>query len=113
MDLLVGRHLTLDGIQKADKFLVPVAQHDLAFQDIQGGEQGDGTMALVVVGHGGAASFCHRQTGLGAMEGLDLALLVEAEHDGMSWRIDIETDRLFEFLGEISAPLESLNERTR
>jgi hypothetical protein len=81
MERLVGRHLTLDGIEKADEFLVPVALHaapdDLAFEDIQGGEQGGGTMALVVVGHGGAASFFHRQTGLGAIEGLDLALLVE------------------------------------
>src|SRR5271167_2693515 len=72
MDRLVGRHFTLDGIEKADEFLVPVALHaatdDLAFQDIQGGEQGGGTVALVVVGHRGAASFLHRQTGLGAIE---------------------------------------------
>ena len=42
MDRLVGRHLALDGIEKADEFLVPVAQHavpdDLAFQNIEGGE---------------------------------------------------------------------------
>jgi hypothetical protein len=83
---------------------VPVALHaapdDFAFQDIQGGEQGGGTVALVVVSHGGATSFFHRQTGLGAIEGLDLALLVEAEHDGVGWRIDIEANDFFEFLGE-------------
>ena len=89
MDHLVGRHFTLDGIEKADEFLVEVALHaapdDFAFQDIEGGEQGGGAVALVVVGHGGAASFLHRQTGLGATQGLDLALLVEAEHDGVRW----------------------------
>ena len=103
MDRLVGRHFTLDGIEKADEFLLPVALHaapdDLAFRDIEGGEQGGGAAALVVVGHGGAASFLHRQTGLGAIQGLDLALLVEAKHDGVGCRIDIETDPLVELRG--------------
>ena len=103
MDHLVGRHFTLDGIEKADEFLLPVALHaapdDFAFQDIEGGEQGGGAVALVVVGHGGAASFLHRQTGLGAIRGLDLALL-KSEHDGVGWRIDIEADHLLELLGE-------------
>jgi hypothetical protein len=45
MDGLVGRHFTLDGIEKADKFLVPVALHAAPDdQDIEGGEQG-GTVA--------------------------------------------------------------------
>ena len=57
-------------------------------------------MALVIVGHGGATSFLHRQTGLGAIEGLDLALLVEAEHHSVGGWIDIEADHLFELLGE-------------
>jgi hypothetical protein len=119
MDRLVGRHFTLDGIEKADKFLVPVALHaaadDLAFQDIEGGEQGGGAVALVVVGHGGATPFLHRQTGLGAIQGLDLALLVEAEHDGVGWRTDIEADHLLELLREfaIVGELECLNEPTR
>ena len=51
MDHLVGRHFTLDGIEKADNFVVPVALHgasdDLAFQDIESGEQGGRTVALV------------------------------------------------------------------
>jgi hypothetical protein len=43
MDHLVGRHFTLDGIEKADNFVVPVALHgasdDLAFQDIEGADR--------------------------------------------------------------------------
>ena len=46
--------------------------------------------------------------GLSAIEGLDLALLVEAEHDGVGGQID---DRV-ELLGKFGS-LESLNERTR
>jgi hypothetical protein len=42
MDRLIGRHLALDGIEKADEFLVSVALHaaadDLALEDIEGGE---------------------------------------------------------------------------
>ena len=76
------------------------AADDLAFEDIQGGEHGGGAVALVIVGHGGATSFLHRQTGLGAIEGLDLALLVEAEHHSVGGWIDIEADHLFELLGE-------------
>jgi hypothetical protein len=51
MDRLVCRHLALDGIEKTDESLMPVALHaapdDLAFQDIESGEQGGRTVALV------------------------------------------------------------------
>ena len=57
-------------------------------------------MALVVVGHRGAAPLLHRQAGLGSVERLDLALFVDAEHHGMGRRIDIEPDHIPEFLGE-------------
>ncbi len=83
VDRLAGRHLALDGIEKADEFLMPVALHaapdDLAFEHVEGGEQGGGAVALVIVGHRGAAPFLHRQPGLGAVERLDLAFLVDAE----------------------------------
>jgi len=104
MDCLVGRHLTLDGIAKANEFLVPVALHrapdDLALEDIESRKQGGGAVLLVVVGHGGAAPFLHRQAGLGTVEGLDLTLLVEAEHDSVGRRIDVEPDHLLELVGE-------------
>ena len=50
VDRFGGRHLVLDGIEKADEFLMPVALHaapdDLAFKDIEGGEQGCRTPRL-------------------------------------------------------------------
>ena len=50
MDRLVSRDLMLDGVEKAEEFLVSVALHtasdDLAFQDIEGGEQGGGAPRL-------------------------------------------------------------------
>src|SRR5207302_11025558 len=82
-----GRHFAFDGIEKADELLMSVALHtapdDLAFQDIEGGEQSGGAVALVIVGHGGAAPLLHWQPGLSAVERLDLAFLVDAEDHGM------------------------------
>jgi hypothetical protein len=48
MDRLVGRHLALDGIEKADEFLMPMTLHaasdNLAFKDVESGEQGGGVL---------------------------------------------------------------------
>ena len=45
---LAFRDLGLDGIEKADEFLMPVTLHaaadDLAFEDVEGGEQGCGAV---------------------------------------------------------------------
>src|SRR6478736_2499250 len=59
-----------------------------------------GAIALVIVCHGGAAPLLHRQSGLGAVERLDLALLVDAEDHGMGRRIDVEANDILELLGE-------------
>ena len=58
----------------------------------EGREQCRRAMTFVVVGHRPGAAFLHRQTGLSAVERLDLALLINGEDDGMGGRIDIETD---------------------
>ncbi len=45
-------------------------------------------VALVVVRHGPGAALLHRQAGLGPVERLDLALLVDRQHDGVRRRVD-------------------------
>ena len=93
------------GIEEADELLMAVALHaaadDLAFEDVEGGEQRGGAVALVVVGHRPAAARLHRQPRLGAVERLDLALLVDARDHGMGGRIDVEADDVLELLGEL------------
>ena len=95
---LSGRHLRLNSIQKADELLVPVALHtsadDLAFEHVESSEKRRCAVALVVVGHRAGATFLHRQAGLGAVEGLDLRLLIDRKHDGVGGRIDIEPDNI-------------------
>ena len=63
------------------------AADDLAFQDIEGGEQRSRDMALVVVGHGAGTALLHRQSRLGALQSLDLRLLIDAQHLGAGARI--------------------------
>ena len=105
MNRFVDRHLALDGIEKADEFLVPMALHaapdDLALKDIEGGEQGGRAMALVIVGHRGTAPFFHRQTRLGAIEGLDLALFVYAEDQRPVGWIEVEPDHVLHLGREV------------
>jgi hypothetical protein len=105
VDGLVGRDLALDGIEEADELLMAVSLHaapdDLAFEDIEGGEQGGRAVTLIVMRHGPGAALLHRQAGLGTVERLDLGLFVDAEHQGVGGRIDIEADDVAHLGGEL------------
>ena len=48
-----------------------------------------------------ARPLLQRQAGLGSIEGLDLALLVEREHDGVGRRVDVEPDHVLELGDEL------------
>ena len=85
-----GQHfgkLRVDIIEEADELLMPVALHvatdDGAVENVEGGKQGGCAVAFVIVGHRPGAAGLHRQSRLGAVEGLDLALLVDRENDGV------------------------------
>ena len=104
VDDLAGRDCGLDLVQEADELLMPVALHAAAdhrpVQDVERGEQGGRAVALVVVGHGSGAALLDRQSGLCAVQGLDLALLVHRQNHGVSGRIDVEPDHVGELLDE-------------
>jgi len=48
-----------------------------------------------------ARTFLSGQPGLGSVERLDLALFVDAEHDGVHRRIDVEPDDVAQLAGEV------------
>ena len=104
MDRLVSRHLGLDGIEETDEFLMPVPLHvapdHRSIQHVERGEQGGGAIAFIVVRHGGAAPALERQPWLGAIKRLDLALLIDRQHDGMGGRRYIKPDDILQLLGE-------------
>src|SRR5215212_6627667 len=60
VDNFAGGNFALDGIEKADQLLMGVPLHAAAehhaLQDVEGGEQGGGAVAFVIVGHGSALS---------------------------------------------------------
>ena len=104
MDRPIGRDLALDGIEEANEFEMAVALHAAAnhgaIEHAERGEQGGGAVPLVIVCHGLAAPGLDRQSGLGAVEGLDLALFVDRQHHRMRRRIDIEPDNVGELGGK-------------
>jgi hypothetical protein len=91
MDQPAGRDVTLEAIEKAQEFLVPVALHalpdDRAVEDVECREQGRRAIADVVVRHRTGASALHRQAGLGSVQGLDLAFLINREHHRVRRRV--------------------------
>ena len=105
VDRLSCRYLGLDGVEEADELLVPMVLHvatdDGAVENVEGGEQRGRSVALVVVGHCPGATPLHRQTGLGAVERLDLALLIDREDNRMGWWIDIEADDIAQFVDKL------------
>ena len=105
VDELASWHLSLDGIEEADELLMPVTLHvagdNRAVEHVEGSEEGRRAMPFVVVGYGAGAALLHGQAGLGAVERLDLALLVNRQHDGMGGRIDIEPDDVAQLVDEV------------
>ena len=93
VDGLVRRHLALDAVEEADELLMAVALHvlpdDRSIQNVERREQRGRAVAFVVMGHGAGAALLHRQAGLGAVECLDLRLLVDRQHHRMGRWIDI------------------------
>ena len=96
VDHLAGRHGALDAIEEADELLMPVPLHasadDRAVEHVERCERRGRAVAFVVVGHGATAAWLDRQARLGAVERLNLALLVDRQHHGMGRRIDIQAD---------------------
>jgi hypothetical protein len=75
---------------------MPVAGHafadDGAVEHVERREQGRGAVAFVVMRHCPAAALLHRQPRLGAVKGLDLALFIDRQHQGLVGRIEVEAD---------------------
>ena len=98
------RRLAVDLVQEADERLMAMLLHaladDRAVEHVERREKSGGAVALVVVGHGAGPAFLHRQARLGAVERLDLGLLVHRQHDGVLRRVDIQADHVLDLLGK-------------
>lgn len=87
-----------DAIEEADEFLMPMALNVWAdhrsIDDIEGGKQGCGSVACVIVELDRPAATFHGPTGLCEIELLDLVLFIDREHDGMGRLGKMETDKI-------------------
>src|SRR5260370_12091827 len=85
VDYFSHRDLLLDRVEEADELLMAMALHvaadDGAVEDVEGCEQRGGAVTFVVVRHRPGTARPHRQTRLGAVARLDLALLVYRDED--------------------------------
>jgi len=112
----VRERFTVDFFQEHQEFPGAMERQavtdDLAGRHIERGEQCRGSVTFVVVRHGAGAALLHGQARLGAIEGLDLALLVDGKHQGFLGRVEIEADDVLDLLGEVGivGDLEGTNE---
>src|SRR5579859_989972 len=67
---------------------------------VKGGKQRRGAVALVIVRHRLGPPLFERQARLRAVERLDLALLVDAQHQGTLRRVHVKADNIDNLLGE-------------
>ena len=83
---------------------MPMALHVAAdhrsVEDIHRRKQRRRSIALVIMGHRSRPALFHRQAGLGSVERLNLALLVDGKHDGVRRGIDIEPDHVAQLVDE-------------
>jgi hypothetical protein len=77
---VVAAHLLRRSSDRALEQVADLALQDTAVEHIERGEQGRRAMPLVVMRHRPAAALLHRQPRLGAVERLDLRLLVDRLH---------------------------------
>src|SRR5215469_18120269 len=96
--------LAVDAAQEPQKLLVAMTlitvADDFAGEHVERREQSRRSVSLVVMGHGAAAPLLQRQPGLGALQGLNLALLVYTKHHRLVGRIQIKPHHVGELLEE-------------
>ena len=106
----------VDRLEEGEPLLVTVALGDagdqLAFQVVQGGEQGQRAVADIIMRPGLDVADAERQAGLTTLECLALRFLVATQHQSLLRRIEIEPDHVPEFRLE-TLSLESLKVRER
>ena len=104
VDVEVRRHVGIDVLEEAQELLVAVSRpalgEDPAGGNIQGSEEGGGAVADVAVRDAFDVAQPERQEGLGALQRLGLALLVDAQHRGMVGRMEVEADDVADLLDE-------------
>ena len=96
MQVQILRDRSVDDLEEPQELLVAMpavllGDHRAAL-DVEGGEQAGGAVADVVMAHPGRRGREHRQDRGRAVEGLDVAFLVDGQDQGVLRRGQVETD---------------------
>jgi hypothetical protein len=94
VDELAGGHGGLDAVSRH-----ALADHG-AVEDVERGEQCGRAALDIIVGHCSGSALLHRQARLGAVEHLNLRLLVDRENQAVGWRVEIEPHHIAQFGGK-------------
>lgn len=101
----VWRKLRVELAQELQELLVSVTRltlaDDLSIENIERREQRRSAVTDIVVGMRPASPLDEGQTWLGAVQSLNLALLVHAENDSSVRRVEIDADNVRKFLDEV------------
>ncbi len=104
VDDLADGNSSLHGVEETDELLMAMLVHAApdhgSIEDVERCEQRRRAVALVIVRHRPALAGLDRQARLGAVEGLDLALFVDGDDDGVHGRLHVEADDVLDLLGE-------------
>ena len=97
-------HAGIEVVQEGEELLMAMARFalgdDLAGAGLEGGEQSRGAMPVVIVGLAFEVAQAHRQDRLGALQRLNLALFVHAEHQRLVRWIQIQSHNIAHLLHE-------------
>ncbi len=92
-------------LEEFQELLVPVPGvagiGDLPGGDLEGGEQAGHAVAGVIVGLPFGDAGAQRQDRLGALQCLALGLLVDAQHDCVFWRVQVQAHDVADFRAEL------------
>jgi hypothetical protein len=100
----LGRGLSVDLLEKANKLLMPLLRHavpdDRTIEGTMNREQRSGAVTPVIVRHGAAVAGAQGITRSGPVEGLNLALLIHKQHQRLIGRVQLKTDDIVELFYE-------------
>jgi hypothetical protein len=103
LSLRIGRGI--DVLQKLDPLLVSMPRHTgvnhNAFRHVECCEQRRGAMAFVIMRHRPQAARVNGQSFLRSIQGLNLTLFIDAEHDRVLGWIQVQADHVDQLLGEV------------
>ena len=110
-----GQEIPDRDAQEAQELLMAMTlialSHDPPLQDLQGRKQRGRAVAFVVVRHRATAAFFHGQARLRAIQRLNLALLVHANHHRLLGRIQVKAHHVGQLLQKprVARQLEALH----